>query len=208
MKTIHITSQDELPDVAEAVIEALGRRTVVALRGEMGAGKTTLIREIAAELGAADTVTSPTFAIVNQYKGEGNRRIHHFDFYRINDLRNESHGGRLTDMSAGFGSLSNDSISAAALHKLRKSHRSNNRNYFHSCFLPHFHIFSRTSGSSRHDLDTFFHNYFRNISRIRAHKHNIHSKWFVRQLACCPYLLAHPLCRSTGGTNKSKTTCF
>ena len=36
---------------------------------------------------AADTVTSPTFAIVNQYKSEGNRRIHHFDFYRINDLR-------------------------------------------------------------------------------------------------------------------------
>ena len=50
MKTIHITSQDDLPDVAEAVIEALGRRTVVAFRGEMGAGKTTLIREIAAQL--------------------------------------------------------------------------------------------------------------------------------------------------------------
>ena len=76
MKTIHITSQDDLPDVAEAVIEALGRRTVVAFRGEMGAGKTTLIREIAAQLGATDTVTSPTFAIVNQY-----------DFYRINDVR-------------------------------------------------------------------------------------------------------------------------
>ena len=89
MKTIHITSQDELPDVAEAVIEALGRRTVVALRGEMGAGKTTLIREIAAQLGATDTVTSPTFAIVNQYKGKGNRRIHHFDFYRINDIRED-----------------------------------------------------------------------------------------------------------------------
>ena len=87
MKTIHITSQDELPQVAGAIIGSLGRRTVVAFRGEMGAGKTTLIREIAAELGAADTVTSPTFAIVNQYKGEGNRRIHHFDFYRINDLR-------------------------------------------------------------------------------------------------------------------------
>ena len=71
MKTIHITSQDDLPDVAEAVIEALGRRTVVAFRGEMGAGKTTLIREIAAQLGATDTVTSPTFAIVNQYKGKG-----------------------------------------------------------------------------------------------------------------------------------------
>ena len=62
MKTIHITSQDELPQVAGAIIGSLGRRTVVAFRGEMGAGKTTLIREIAAELGAADTVTSPTFA--------------------------------------------------------------------------------------------------------------------------------------------------
>ena len=59
MRTIHITSQDELPQVAEAVIRSLGRRTVVAFRGEMGAGKTTLIREIAAELGAKDTVTSP-----------------------------------------------------------------------------------------------------------------------------------------------------
>ena len=83
MKTIHITSQDELPQVAEAVIRALGRRTVVALRGEMGAGKTTLIREIVAQLGATDTVTSPTFALVNQYKGSGNRTIYHFDFYRI-----------------------------------------------------------------------------------------------------------------------------
>lgn len=87
MRTIHITSQDELPDVARAVIRSLGRRTVVAFRGSMGAGKTTLIREIVVALGSADTVTSPTFAIVNQYKGEGNRRIHHFDFYRINDLR-------------------------------------------------------------------------------------------------------------------------
>lgn len=87
MRTIHITSEEELPDVARAVVDAIGRRTVVAFRGGMGAGKTTLIREIAAQLGATDTVTSPTFAIVNQYKGAGNRRIHHFDFYRIDDLR-------------------------------------------------------------------------------------------------------------------------
>lgn len=76
MKTIHITSQEELRDVAEAIVRDLGRRTVVAFRGEMGAGKTTLIREIAAVLGATDTVTSPTFAIVNQYKGANNRRIY------------------------------------------------------------------------------------------------------------------------------------
>ena len=86
MRTIHITSQDELPDVARAVIRSLGRRTVVAFRGGMGAGKTTLIREIVAALGSADTGTSPTFAIVNQYKA-GKERIHHFDFYRIDDQR-------------------------------------------------------------------------------------------------------------------------
>ena len=86
MRTIHITSQDELPDVARAVIRSLWRRTVVAFRGGMGAGKTTLIREIVAALGSADTVTSPTFAIVNQYKA-GKERIHHFDFYRIDDQR-------------------------------------------------------------------------------------------------------------------------
>ena len=87
MKTIHITSQEELRDVAEAIVRDLGRRTVVAFRGEMGAGKTTLIREIAAVLGATDTVTSPTFAIVNYYRGP--RPLAHFDLYRIsteNDL--------------------------------------------------------------------------------------------------------------------------
>lgn len=87
MKTIRITSEEELPQVAQAIVPLLGSRTVVALRGGMGAGKTTLVREIAALLGAPDTVTSPTFALVNQYMGAGERRIFHFDFYRIDDLR-------------------------------------------------------------------------------------------------------------------------
>ena len=56
-------------------------RTVVAFRGEMGAGKTTLIREIVARLGADDTVTSPTFAIVNQYTtGAKGRHIYPLRF--------------------------------------------------------------------------------------------------------------------------------
>ena len=67
MQTIHIDSLDELPHAAAAVINALEGRSVVVFRGEMGAGKTTLIREIVARLGADDTVTSHTFAIVNQY---------------------------------------------------------------------------------------------------------------------------------------------
>lgn len=83
MKTIHIDSRSELPAAAAAVVEAIGDRSVVVFRGEMGAGKTTLIREIVALLGAEDTVTSPTFAIVNHYSGSGGRNIYHFDFYRI-----------------------------------------------------------------------------------------------------------------------------
>ncbi|MBE6181912.1 MAG: tRNA (adenosine(37)-N6)-threonylcarbamoyltransferase complex ATPase subunit type 1 TsaE [Rikenellaceae bacterium] len=87
MKTIRINSLNELPDVARAVIETIDDRSVVIFRGEMGAGKTTLIREIVTQLGATDTVTSPTFAIVNQYQGATDRRIYHFDFYRLEDLR-------------------------------------------------------------------------------------------------------------------------
>lgn len=86
-QTIRITSEEELPQVAEAVLAATEHRTVVVFRGEMGAGKTTLIREIAAQLGCTDTVTSPTFAIVNQYQGADDRTVYHFDFYRIEDLR-------------------------------------------------------------------------------------------------------------------------
>lgn len=87
MKIIHITSEEGLPEVAEEIIKTTGRRTVVVFRGEMGAGKTTLIREIVAQLGSEDVVTSPTFALVNHYKGENKRNIFHFDFYRINDIR-------------------------------------------------------------------------------------------------------------------------
>ena len=86
MKKIEIESLSELPKVAEAVLGELRGRSVVLFRGPMGAGTTTLISRIAAALGAEDTVTSPTFALVNQYEGEGGRRIYHFDFYRINNV--------------------------------------------------------------------------------------------------------------------------
>lgn len=85
MKRIEIDSLSELPRVAETVIEALDGRSVVLLRGGMGAGKTTLVSRIAALLGAEDTVTSPTFALVNQYEGQ-ECRIYHFDFYRIDSI--------------------------------------------------------------------------------------------------------------------------
>lgn len=87
MKTIHIDSEEQLPEVAEALLEQLNGRTVVALRGEMGAGKTTLIRAVAEVLGVEDQVTSPTFALVNQYADGRGERLFHFDFYRIDDER-------------------------------------------------------------------------------------------------------------------------
>ena len=82
MKKIKIDSLSDLPEVAQAVIDSLDGRSVVVFRAGMGAGKNTLISRIVALLGAEDTVTSPTFALVNQYEGT-QHRIYHFDFYRI-----------------------------------------------------------------------------------------------------------------------------
>ena len=85
MKRIEIDSLSELERVAEEILSLIGERRVVLLRGGMGAGKTTLVSRIASKLGVEDTVTSPTFALVNQYEGrEGT--IYHFDFYRINRM--------------------------------------------------------------------------------------------------------------------------
>ena len=86
MKRIEIDSLSELPSVARAVVESLEGRNVVLLCGGMGAGKTTLGSRIAAYLGSEDGVTSPTFALVNQYMDRNSNPIYHFDFYRIDNI--------------------------------------------------------------------------------------------------------------------------
>jgi tRNA threonylcarbamoyladenosine biosynthesis protein TsaE len=86
MKEITIDSLDGLKEVAEEVIASLNGRNVVAFCGAMGAGKTTLISAIMEHLGSADTVTSPTFALVNQYSTDTGEPVYHFDFYRINRI--------------------------------------------------------------------------------------------------------------------------
>lgn len=98
-KIIEIDSLDELDKVAEAVIESLNGRTIVALDAPMGAGKTTLVSRIAAHLGSEDDVTSPTFAIVNQY--EGQRTIYHFDMYRIDKIEEALDFGSEEYLSSG-----------------------------------------------------------------------------------------------------------
>ncbi|MBO7199712.1 MAG: tRNA (adenosine(37)-N6)-threonylcarbamoyltransferase complex ATPase subunit type 1 TsaE [Alistipes sp.] len=99
-KIIEIDSLDELDMVAKAVIDSLDGRTVVAFDAPMGAGKTTLISRIAALLGAEDSVTSPTFAIVNQYEGT-ERTIYHFDMYRIERVEEALDFGSEEYLSSG-----------------------------------------------------------------------------------------------------------
>ena len=65
---------------------AIGTEHVFAFYGSMGAGKTTFIKAICEELGVGDVVTSPTFAIVNEYQTANGGTIYHFDFYRIKKL--------------------------------------------------------------------------------------------------------------------------
>ena len=86
MKEIFVESLDGLKEVAEEVISSLDGRNIVAFCGTMGAGKTTLISAIMEHLGSTDTVTSPTFALVNQYATATGDTVHHFDFYRINRI--------------------------------------------------------------------------------------------------------------------------
>ena len=65
----------------------MGDNTVFALYGKMGAGKTTFVKALCEELGVSDVITSPTFAIVNEYRSDENGElIYHFDFYRIKKL--------------------------------------------------------------------------------------------------------------------------
>lgn len=79
----------ELKDIdaaARAFVDDMAGRRLFAFYGPMGAGKTTFIRAVCEALGATDVVTSPTFAIINEYNTRSGRPIYHFDFYRIRRL--------------------------------------------------------------------------------------------------------------------------
>ena len=84
---IKIQSLGEIRQAAHQFVEAMGENTVFALYGKMGAGKTTFVKAICEELGVTDVITSPTFAIVIEYRSdESGELIYHFDFYRIKKL--------------------------------------------------------------------------------------------------------------------------
>ena len=74
----------ELSQVSKELITQFSTPKILLFYGEMGVGKTTLIKEIAKYLGVTDKTSSPTFSLVNEYKGKDNT-VFHFDFYRIED---------------------------------------------------------------------------------------------------------------------------
>lgn len=82
MAEIIISSLDKIADAAQEFVSQIGEKRVFAFYGGMGAGKTTFIKAVCDQLGVNDAVTSPTFAIVNEYNSQMGP-IYHFDFYRI-----------------------------------------------------------------------------------------------------------------------------
>ncbi|MBS7398708.1 MAG: tRNA (adenosine(37)-N6)-threonylcarbamoyltransferase complex ATPase subunit type 1 TsaE [Prevotella sp.] len=82
-----IRSLDTIRETAHEFVANMGQASVFAFYGKMGAGKTTFVKAICEELGVEDVITSPTFAIVNEYQStKTGGPIYHFDFYRIKKL--------------------------------------------------------------------------------------------------------------------------
>jgi tRNA threonylcarbamoyladenosine biosynthesis protein TsaE len=85
MTEIIIHSIDSIDKAAKEFVAHIGQRRIFAFYGGMGAGKTTFIKAVCQQLGVTDSVSSPTFAIVNEYDSDLGP-IYHFDFYRIKKL--------------------------------------------------------------------------------------------------------------------------
>ena len=83
--TVKDTSES-LQQAARTFVDNMSGNRIFAFYGSMGAGKTTFIKAICEQMGVEDVVTSPTFAIVNEYTDSHNNPIYHFDFYRIEKL--------------------------------------------------------------------------------------------------------------------------
>lgn len=83
---IEVNGLSGLDEAAKKIVETTKDEQILIFEGEMGAGKTTLIKALAKEMGVNKVVTSPTFSIVNEYEANG-KVIYHFDFYRIKNLQ-------------------------------------------------------------------------------------------------------------------------
>lgn len=86
MATEFLYGTEDLPEIAAVVLTAGGAGGVYTLEGELGAGKTTLVAEVCRRLGVEEPTSSPTFSIVNEYRGAGGR-VYHLDCYRLRDVQ-------------------------------------------------------------------------------------------------------------------------
>lgn len=85
-KEFHVHGVEGLAEVSDCLVSLRNVADVVAFYGPMGAGKTTLIKDLCHRMGVTDEVNSPTFAIVNEYVTVEGESVYHFDFYRIKKL--------------------------------------------------------------------------------------------------------------------------
>jgi tRNA threonylcarbamoyladenosine biosynthesis protein TsaE len=101
---IELPNLAALPAAAATLAMAIAEsgHSVVAFEGEMGAGKTTLIRALGQVLGVADDVSSPTFALVNEYRDGRGRPVYHFDFYRVDSEEEAARLGAAEYFDSGY----------------------------------------------------------------------------------------------------------
>lgn len=83
---INIKHKKDLPEAVKRLLKISGEKRLLAFYGPLGSGKTTIIKTICIELGAADPVSSPSFTIVNEYRTVSGETLYHIDFYRIRKL--------------------------------------------------------------------------------------------------------------------------
>lgn len=84
--SFEINNIEELSKVSELLLDWREKSNIIAFYGAMGAGKTTLVKNLCQKLGVNDEVNSPTFALVNEYQTENFDSVFHFDFYRIKSM--------------------------------------------------------------------------------------------------------------------------
>lgn len=82
---LNVYKEADLQNIAKSLLEEAEVQKIWCFYGEMGAGKTTLIKEICVQLGVLDIMSSPTFSIVNEYLDDIGESIYHFDFYRLKE---------------------------------------------------------------------------------------------------------------------------
>lgn len=83
---LFLNSLESIKETAILFLENTNKFKIIAFYGDMGVGKTSFIKALCKELGVIDTVSSPTFSLVNEYKTRESNSIYHFDFYRINSI--------------------------------------------------------------------------------------------------------------------------